>query len=55
MVTEQFEFTVPPVTSNTVQVPSLSAHTANLVENYMIVAFGKNFLITFLESTQNFN
>ena len=38
---EQFELTVPQVTSNNVQVPSLVAHTANLVENYMIVAFGK--------------
>jgi len=40
-VTEQFEFTVPPVESNIEQVPSLVVHTADLVENYMIVAFGK--------------
>ncbi len=40
-VTEQFEFTVPPVESNIEQVPPLVVHTADLVENYMIVAFGK--------------
>jgi len=38
---EQFEFTVPPFTSNIGQIPSLVFHTANLVENYMIIAFGK--------------
>ncbi len=48
--TEQFELTVPPVTSDIGQVPSLVAHTANLVENYMIVAFGKqNVLHCFIE------
>ncbi|CAI2179926.1 12942_t:CDS:2, partial [Funneliformis geosporum] len=41
METEQFELTVPPVTSNIGKVPpSLTCHTANQVDNYMIVAFG---------------
>ncbi|CAI2185519.1 3153_t:CDS:2, partial [Funneliformis geosporum] len=41
METEQFELTVPPVTSNIGKVPpSLSYHTTNLADNYMIVAFG---------------
>ena len=38
--TEPFEWTAPLVSSNE-QIPSLTAHTANLVDNYMIVAFGK--------------
>ena len=36
-----FEWTVPlKVSSNIGVVPSLKAHTANLIDNYMIVAFG---------------
>ena len=38
--TEPFEWTAPLVSSN-VEVPKLVYHTADLVENYMIVAFGK--------------
>ncbi|CAI2189311.1 20090_t:CDS:2, partial [Funneliformis geosporum] len=40
MEAEQFELTVPQVNLNVGQVPSLTAHTADLVGNYMIVAFG---------------
>ena len=36
--TNPFEWTIPSVSSS---VPSLIYHTANLVGNYMIVAFGK--------------
>ena len=39
-VTEPFEWTAPLVSSNVVA-PSLTTHTADLVENYMIAAFGK--------------
>ncbi|CAI2179216.1 2712_t:CDS:2, partial [Funneliformis geosporum] len=38
MEAEQFEYIVPPV--NGQLPPSLTAHTANIVGNYMIVAFG---------------
>ena len=38
--TEPFEWTAPLVSSNVGKVPSLTVHTANLVDNYMIVAFG---------------
>jgi hypothetical protein len=40
-----FEWTAPKVSSDVKQVPSLSYHTADLVGNYMIVAFGKYFFI----------
>jgi hypothetical protein len=40
-----FEWTVPSVSSEVKQVPSLAYHTANLVGDYMIVAFGKYFFI----------
>jgi len=33
-----FEWTVPKIIG---EIPSLRSHTANLVNNYMIVAFGK--------------
>ena len=37
-----FEWTVPSISSNIGDVvPSLKGHTANLIDNYMIVAFGK--------------
>ena len=37
-----FEWTVPLISSNIGdEIPSLSGHTANLINNYMIVAFGK--------------
>ena len=37
-----FEWTVPKISSNIGDVvPSLSGHTANLINNDMIVAFGK--------------
>ena len=39
--TEPFEWTAPLVSSNVGKVPSLTSHTANLVDNYMIVTFGK--------------
>ena len=39
--TETFEWTAPSVSSNIGNVPSLAAHSANLVGDYMIVAFGK--------------
>ena len=35
-----FEWIIPHVSSN-LEIPSLVGHTANLVENYMIVGFGK--------------
>jgi hypothetical protein len=38
--TESFEWTAPLVSSN-IEVPTLAVHTANLVGDYMIVAFGK--------------
>ncbi|PKY15979.1 hypothetical protein RhiirB3_479132 [Rhizophagus irregularis] len=38
--TEPFEWTIPKVTSSIGIFPSLKGHTANLVGNYMIVAFG---------------
>ena len=38
--TEPLEWTAPLVSSNVGQVPSLTAHTANLVDSYMIEAFG---------------
>ncbi len=34
-----FEWSVPQISSG-IEVPSLTYHTADLVENYMIVAFG---------------
>ena len=40
--TTPFEWTIPQVSSNIGEFPSLLAHTANLVGNYMIVAFGNN-------------
>jgi len=36
-----FEWSDPQVSSNIGEFPSLTAHTATLVGNYMIVAFGK--------------
>ena len=39
--TEPFEWTAPLVLSNVGEVPSLVYHTADLVGDYMIVAFGK--------------
>jgi len=37
-----FEWSAPQVTSNIAEeVPSLVSHSANLVGNFMIVAFGK--------------
>ena len=40
--TTPFEWTTPQVSSNIAEeVPSLITHTANLVGNFMIVAFGK--------------
>ena len=49
--TETFEWTAPSVSSNIGKVPSLGVHTANIVGNYMIVAFGKclNFYINKLK------
>ena len=39
---DPFEWTTPQVSSNIAEeVPSLVTHTANLVGNFMIVAFGK--------------
>src|ERR1043165_1664137 len=38
--TTPFEWTIPKVSSNIGEIPSLTGHTANLVDNYMIVAFG---------------
>ncbi|GES73686.1 hypothetical protein GLOIN_2v1876170 [Rhizophagus clarus] len=38
--TEPFEWTTPTITSSIGTFPSLKGHTANLVGNYMIVAFG---------------
>ena len=43
--TETFEWTIPLVSSNIGKVPSLTAHSADLVGNYMIVAFGKHIFI----------
>jgi len=39
-----YEFTVPNVSTNIGTYPSLVAHSANLFGNYMIVAFGNNYL-----------
>jgi len=39
-----FEWSVPKVSSNIGEVPPLRGHTANLVGDYMIVAFGNNLL-----------
>ncbi len=41
--TTPYEWTVPKISSNIGDVPSLRGHTANLIGNYMIVAFGKEF------------
>ncbi len=39
--TKSFEWTVPLISSNIDEkIPSLSGHTADLINNYMIVAFG---------------
>ena len=47
--TTPFEWTAPNVFSNIGEVLSLTVHTANLVGNYMIVAFGKySFYIKYL-------
>ncbi len=54
MEVEPFELTVPQVTSNIGQVPSLASHTANLVGNYMIVAFGKLNLHCFMKKNLKF-
>ena len=44
-----FEWTAPKVSSNLGEIPLLVTHTANLVGNYMIVAFGKySFYIKYL-------
>src|ERR1043166_2832053 len=43
--TETFEWTAPIISSNIGKVPSLKDHTADLVGNYMIVAFGKRLFI----------
>ena len=40
--TTPFEWTLPQVSSNIGEIPSLIGHTANFVRNYMIVAFGNN-------------
>ena len=40
--TNPFEWTAPQISSN---IPSLVGHTADLVGNYMIIAFGKHHLI----------
>jgi len=45
--TNPFEWNVPQVSTNIGEIPSLSGHTANLVGNYMIVAFGKIFFFFF--------
>ena len=42
--TNPFEWSIP-LTSSNIGVPSLTAHTADLVGNYMIVAFGKHLFI----------
>lgn len=42
--TEPFEWTIPKVTSSIGIFPSLKGHTAKLVGNYMIVAFGNLFI-----------
>ena len=48
---ETFEWSIPSISSNIGIVPSLKSHTANLVGNYMIVAFGKQiFTILYVES-----
>jgi len=51
---EKEEYESPPVSSNIGQVPSLTAHTANLVKNYMIVAFGKKIFTLVYQINQNF-
>jgi hypothetical protein len=40
---EPFEWTAPAATSNIGKFPQLTGHTADLVGNYMVVAFGKYF------------
>ncbi|CAI2174791.1 5944_t:CDS:2 [Funneliformis geosporum] len=35
-----FEWTIPQISSNIEEIPTLARHKATLVENYMIVAFG---------------
>jgi len=39
--TNPFEWITLIVSSNIGEVPSLAGHTADLIDNYMIVAFGK--------------
>ncbi|CAI2166170.1 3826_t:CDS:2 [Funneliformis geosporum] len=39
--TTPFEWIIPQISTNIGKVPSLSSHSANLVENYMIIAFGQ--------------
>ena len=39
-----YKFTVPAVSSNIDMPPSLGTHLANLFGNYMIIAFGNNYL-----------
>ena len=40
-----FEWSVPQVTSNVGNIPSLVSHSADIVGNHMIVAFGMLLLI----------
>ena len=42
---ETFEWSIPLVSSNIGKVPSLVYHTADLVGNYAIAAFGKHLFI----------
>ena len=39
--TETFEWNIPSVSSDIGDVPSLGCHTANIVGDYMIIAFGR--------------
>ena len=41
---DPYEFTAPTVYTNVSIFPSLTYHSANLFGNYMIVAFGNNYL-----------
>ena len=43
-ITTPFEWSIPYVSSNIGVPSSLTAHTADLVGDYMIVAFGKRIL-----------
>jgi len=43
--TNPLEWTVPKVSSNIGEIPALAGHTADLVENHMIVTFGNNLFI----------